>query len=89
MDQLAPSRTVQGRPRLAVQWETRSVRAGRVLKIRAAASETGTLIGVVEQGTEIYVLDVVAGWASVLPKSLNIAPAGDGQFWVRAPDLGL
>jgi hypothetical protein len=89
MDQLAPSRSMQGRPRLAVQGETRSVRASKALRIRTSAAETGTAIGVVEPGTEIYVLDVVAGWASVLPKALNIAPAGDGQFWVRAPDLGL
>lgn len=40
-------------------------------------------------GTELHLLDIVAGWANVLPKSLSVAPEGDNQFWVRASDVGL
>jgi hypothetical protein len=35
------------------------------------------------------VLDLVAGWASVMPKTLNVVPGPDGQFWVKAADLGI
>jgi hypothetical protein len=35
------------------------------------------------------VLDTVAGWASVLPKALSVAPSGSNQFWVRGKDLGM
>jgi hypothetical protein len=89
MDQLAQSMVQRGSPRLRVQGEPRVVRPSGSATLRAAASDTGASIGRIEPGTEIYVLDIVAGWASVLPKLLNIAPSGDGQFWAKTSDLGL
>jgi hypothetical protein len=35
------------------------------------------------------VMDTVAGWAKVLPKSLHVLPAGEQSFWVKSADLGL
>lgn len=57
--------------------------------LRASASDLGRPIGGLEPGTEVLVLDVVAGWASVVPKSLGVMPAGEGHFWAKARELGL
>ena len=67
----------------------REVRASKDVTIRDSASTSGKAIGTIESGAEVYVLDIVAGWASVLPKALNVAPDGDGQFWAKASDLGV
>jgi hypothetical protein len=46
-------------------------------------------IGSVAKNTELYVLDVVVGWASILPKHLDVVPVADHHFWVRASELGI
>lgn len=89
MDQLAPRVVTRGPPRLAVQGEPRVVKPMREVPLRASAKESDPSIGVVEPGAETYVLDVVAGWASVMPKAMNVVPGPDGQFWVKANDLGI
>lgn len=89
MDQLAPSPIQRGSPVLDVQGQPRIVRVDRSVSLRAAASDAATTIGGIDSGTEVMVMDIVAGWASVLPKALNVMPAGTSQFWVRAKDLGL
>jgi hypothetical protein len=89
MDQLAPHVTVRNPARLAVQGEPRSVKTTKEVPLRRAAKEGDPVLGVIEAGTETYVLDVIAGWASVMPKALNVIPAENGQFWVKAADLGV
>jgi hypothetical protein len=89
MDQLAPSPVQRGSPVLNVQGQPRIVRVDKPVSLRAAASDAAGTIGGIDSGVEVMVLDIVAGWASVLPKALNISPAGSTQFWVRAKDLGL
>ncbi len=89
MDQLAPPVTSRNPARLAVQGEPRSVKTTREVPLRRAAKDGDAPIGVIEIGTETYVLDVIAGWASVMPKALNVIPAESGQFWVKAADLGI
>lgn len=89
MDQLEPHRISRNPARLAVQGEPRIVRSLEEVPLRAAAKEAEAPIGVVERGTETYVLEIVAGWASVMPKALNVVPAPDGQFWVKASELGI
>jgi hypothetical protein len=88
MDQQRPPSVRRSAPRLKLAETPRVVRTTKELPIRVGASDTAKVIGRVEAGTETYVLDIVAGWASVLPKSLHVAPHGDGQFWVKADDLG-
>ena len=88
-DRLASAIAVPNPPTLKLAESPRVVKTTRELKIRSAASATAPFIGKVEVGTETYVLDVVAGWASVLPKQLNVAPYGENQFWVKASELGL
>jgi hypothetical protein len=88
-DQLGQRGSTRSSPRLAVQGEPRVVKPARDVPLRAAAKESEAAIGVVEPGAETYVLDVVAGWASVMPKAMNVLPGPDGQFWVKASDLGI
>jgi hypothetical protein len=90
IDQSGPHVTTLKNPaRLAVQGEPRSVKTTKEVPLRRAAKDSDQTIGVIEVGTETYVLDVVAGWASVMPKALNVMPVENGQFWVKASDLGL
>ncbi len=76
-------------PRLKLAEVPREVTTTKSVPIRTAPGEKGAVIGVIEPNTETYVLEVVVGWASVLPKTLHVAPAGDGQFWAPAGELGL
>ncbi|HVU03896.1 MAG TPA: hypothetical protein VHE30_19190 [Polyangiaceae bacterium] len=89
MDQLAPSRSVGGAPKLSVQGQPRIVKPQAPVLLRNAASDAAGVLGGIDAGVEVIVLDVVAGWASVVPKTLSIAPAGEKQFWAKAKDLGL
>ncbi len=88
MDQLASPPFVRGPARLALPNSPRVVKTTREVPLRAAAKE-GEPIGAIEAGAETYVLDVVAGWASVLPKALDVMPVENGQFWVKKEELGI
>lgn len=89
MDQQTPPSTQPGSPRLAVQGNTRTLTTAREVNLRAKAGDANPLIGSIEPGVEVLVMDVVAGWASVLPKSLAVMPTEGAQFWTRAKDLGI
>ena len=89
MDQLAQSTKLPGSPKLSLQGTPRAAKAPVTIPLRAAASDAALPIGAIEGGTEVLVLDVVAGWANVIPKSLAVMPAGSGAFWARAKELGL
>jgi hypothetical protein len=89
MDQLIPPSSSRNPARIAVQGEPRTVRTTREVPLRAVAKDGEPAIGVIESGTDTYVLDVMAGWASVMPKSLNVIPVENGQFWVKSSDLGI
>ncbi|MCB9585507.1 MAG: hypothetical protein H6718_08920 [Polyangiaceae bacterium] len=89
MDQyIPPKRQVSG-SRVQVQGETKLVKTTREHYIRLEAKEDAAKIGRIEIDTEVLVLDVVAGWASVMPKDATVMPPKDGQFWVNAEDLGI
>jgi hypothetical protein len=89
LDQLAPQSSLPFSARLAVQGEPRVVRASREIPFRARADDSEMPLGVIEAEAEAFVLDVVAGWVSVMPKALQVVPRPDGQFWVRAEELGM
>jgi hypothetical protein len=76
-------------PTLWFDGTSRLVKTKAEATLWSSASTRATAIGRIEVGTETYVLEVVAGWANVLPKSLNLAPPSDQRFWVKAADLGL
>jgi hypothetical protein len=88
LDQLAPPASARNPARLAVPGAPRVVKASRELALRAAAKD-GESIGVIEAGAEVYVVDVVAGWASVLPRALDVVPPENGRFWVKKEELGI
>ncbi|HVR20999.1 MAG TPA: hypothetical protein VMS65_14910, partial [Polyangiaceae bacterium] len=87
MDQLVTPSSVRNQARLVVPGAPRVVKAPREIALRAAAN--GEPIGVIEAGADTYVIDVVAGWASVLPRALDVMPAPNAQFWVKKEELGL
>lgn len=89
MDQLRGPVLQHGSPRLQLAQKPEVVRTTKPVLLRTTPSDSSGSIGVIETGTDTYVLQVVGGWASVLPKAMNIAPAAGGQFWVKAADLGL
>ncbi len=88
MDVQRGSVTKRAAPQLKLADNPKVVKTTKEVPIRSKAGDKGPVIGKIEVGTETYVLDIVAGWASVLPKSLNVAPHGAGQFWVKASEIG-
>jgi hypothetical protein len=76
-------------PTLRVSGTPQEVFVENEATLRSAPRDNAPKIGVIEPRTPTYVLDIVLGWASVLPKSLNVAPYGDQQFWVRASEIGI
>ena len=77
----------RGLPRLAVQEAVRTVRTRQEIPIRTEPKESAPVVGRIEPDTETMVMDIVAGWTSVLPKSLHVAPAEGEQFWVPSNKL--
>jgi hypothetical protein len=76
-------------PQLQLPQTPRTIKTTRDLPLRVAARDSEPPVGVIEAETEVYVMDTVAGWANVLPKSLHILPADRLSFWVKSADLGL
>ena len=86
---VVPSPSLRPTTRLKLANVLREVTTTRAIDLRTAAAESAAPVGVIEPNTTTAILDVVAGWASVLPESLHVAPVGEGHFWVPAGDLGL
>jgi hypothetical protein len=76
-------------PELQLPQPPRTVKTTRDVPLRLAAKDAEAPVGVIEAETEVYVMDSMAGWANVLPKSLHVLPAGEQSFWVKSADLGL
>lgn len=76
-------------PELQLSPLPRVVRVTKDVPIRIAAKDADSPVGVIEPDTDVYVMDTMAGWSKVLPKSLHVLPAGDLSFWVKSADLGL
>lgn len=89
MDQVAPADTVQNPPQLALKEYLRVMSAPKNVNLYYGRGEANPIIGTLEKDAELYVLETVIGWASVLPKRLHVLPHGDRAFWVKASDLGL
>jgi hypothetical protein len=88
LDQVAPPSSTSSVARLALPGEPRVVRTAREVPLRATARDAEATIGSIAPDTETLVVDVMAGWASVLPRSLDVMPAEGGQFWAKTADLG-
>ena len=75
--------------RLRVVESGRVVSVSESVPVRLRPTADSPVIGEIEPATETLILDVAAGWASVLPKGLNVAPPADRQFWVEARKVGI
>ncbi len=89
LDQAEPAVTTHGAPHLALATEPRVVKPVHEVTLRAEARELEPPIGVIGADTETYVIDVMAGWVSVMPKSMDLLPPESGAFWAKKADLGL
>jgi len=89
MDQVVPPSHVQSSPSLALKEYLQVMRAPKQINLHYGRGEATPIIGVLEKDAEIYVLETVVGWATVLPKKLQVLPSGDRAFWVKASELGL
>ncbi|HEY3500749.1 MAG TPA: hypothetical protein VGK73_38925, partial [Polyangiaceae bacterium] len=89
MDQLATLPPARGPARLAVPGTPRVVRVTKEVGVRAAAKDSELPIGLLEPDSEVYVMDTMAGWVSVMPKALDLIPPDGGQFWVKKAELGI
>ncbi|HEX3774318.1 MAG TPA: hypothetical protein VHV51_07625 [Polyangiaceae bacterium] len=89
IDQLAPSSSERSAPQMAFPGQLRLVRSNKEVPLRNSAKDGDAVIGWIEPGADAYVLDQVAGWASVVPKTMNVLPPENGHFWAKSSDLGL
>jgi hypothetical protein len=87
MDQLLPSATKVDAAQLAIDKAPRLVQATREIAVRFRRDEKEKPIGVIEPGAEVYVMETMAGWVNVLPKSLSVMPGDDGGFWIPVGDV--
>ncbi|MBN1611463.1 MAG: hypothetical protein JW940_32820 [Polyangiaceae bacterium] len=92
---LPPGEIADGSPAAAVEsnrtlklaeWK-RETRTHAEVPIRIEAREQAPVVGVIEPNTDTVVVHEVAGWSSVMPRSIHVAPYNDGVFWVRTSDL--
>ncbi len=88
VDQLAPlaQRTLKT-SNLKLTTQPAILLATRALPLRLSAQKEALTVGAVQPGTELYLIDRVAEWARVLPKSLLLtAPEGE-PYWALAAEL--
>ena len=87
MDQLIPSYTKVEAAQLAIDKPPRLVQATREIAVRFRRDEKEKPIGAIEPGAEVYVMETMAGWVNVLPKSLSLMPGDEGGFWIPVADV--
>ena len=88
MDRLAPPQAVSGAARLSIGGKTTLVRAQKDVPLRLTPQESAKPVGAIESGGEVYLIQTVLGWTSVLPRALNVLPPGERSFWVPASEVG-
>ena len=86
---VAPAATQTVVPKPRQKGRARIVRAQNPVELRAAATDAAIVIGGIDAGVDVVVVDVVGTWASVMPVSYGVAPSSPAEFWVRARDLGV
>ena len=89
MDQVAAPDVYRSPAKLALKDYLKVMKSPENVSIHFGRGKATNIIGTLEKGAEIYVLETVVGWATVLPKRLHVLPQGDRSFWVEASKLGL
>jgi hypothetical protein len=88
MDRLAPPEAVTAGARLLLGGQPVVARARAGAPVRLSSQDAAAAVGALSAGTEVYVLETVLGWSSILPKTLELLPPQGRSFWVKAADLG-
>lgn len=90
LDSLAGPGAITVSPaKLKVEGATKEVVAPKDVPLRLSASDSAKVIGVIEDGATVIVIDTMAGWSRVFPKWLEIIPPDGKDFWAKASDLGV
>jgi hypothetical protein len=87
MDQFIPPTTAIQGAQLALDPLPRVVRATKEIPIRLRRDDKDAPVGAVEVGAEIYVLQTMTGWSSILPKSLALTSPDDNGFWIPSSEV--
>ena len=87
MDQFVPPTTAIQGAQLALDPPPRVVRATKEIPIRLRRDAKDAPVGAVEVGAEIYVLQTMTGWSSILPRSLALTSPDDGGFWIPSSEV--
>ena len=83
-----PTTTLHSRRALRLARSGRQIRSTDEVPIRLEPRADAPVVGAIEPDTDtIVVHEAAAVWVSVLPKSMNVAPPGDGNFWVLRAEL--
>jgi hypothetical protein len=88
-DGVAPVATQSVVPKPQLQGRARVVRATSSVELRATPTEAAVVIGGIDPGVDVVVVDVVGTWARVMPVTFAIAPTAPAEFWVHTRDLGV
>jgi hypothetical protein len=89
VDQSASKLVPVADKKLQMKTEGQLYRASEDIALYGKADPKLPPIGSVAKDAEFFVLDVVVGWASVLPRQLDVVPLNDRHFWVKASEIGL
>jgi hypothetical protein len=87
MDQLIPPETAVTGAKLGFEKEPTLVRATSEIPIRARRDAKDKPIGQIEVGAELYLLETIAGWTNVLPRTLNVIPPEGEGFWIPVSEV--
>ncbi len=87
MDQFVPPTTAIQGAQLALDPPPRVVRATKEIPIRLQRDAKSAPVGAVEVDAEIYVLQTMTGWSSVLPRSLALTAPDDAAFWIPSSEV--
>jgi hypothetical protein len=86
---VAPVATQTVVPKPQLQGRARVVRAPNAVELRGTPTEAAIVIGGIDAGVQVVVVDVVGTWARVMPVTFAIAPTAPAEFWVHTRDLGV
>lgn len=89
MDALVPGTRQVLPAKLVLQGEPKKVKVIKDVVIRPHAEDKAPVIGAIEPGTEVLIIEGILGWSNVIPAALTLLPP-DGQkggFWVKTSEL--
>jgi hypothetical protein len=79
--------TVVKPPKVTLGGSAKIVKAPVGMPLRGKGDDSAPVIGSVQAGTEVAVLETILGWSNVVPTSFALMPPTGGGFWVKADVL--